>query len=87
MKRKAGLWKPLLYVGPAVVFLLIYQMYPAVQTIILSFKDRRSEQFVGLENYRYVFTRPLCFGLSTITAVVIFFTVGTVGWDLFLHSC
>lgn len=56
MKRKIGGVTPLVYVGPAVLFLLVYQVYPALQTIYFSFMDRRSQAFVGLDNYRYVFT-------------------------------
>lgn len=83
MKRKVGFWKPFLYVGPAVVFLLVYQLYPAVQTVILSFKDRRSEHFVGLANYKYVFTSPTMLRAFTNNLLwVIFFTIGTVGMGL-----
>jgi alpha-glucoside transport system permease protein len=85
MKRKAGFLTPLAYVGPAVAFLLVYQLYPAVQTVIYSFLDRRSESFVGLENYKYVFTSPTMLrAFKNNLLWVVFFTAGTVGFGLLL---
>lgn len=83
MKRKTGALTPLLYVGPAVLFLLVYQVYPALQTVYLSFMDRRSQSFVGLENYKYVFTSQMmlrAFKNNLLWLVV--FTAGTVGLGL-----
>lgn len=45
-----------LFVGPAVFLLGIYLVYPIVNTIYLSFYDRRSENFVGLSNYVDILT-------------------------------
>ena len=85
MKRRGGRLAPILYVGPAVLFLLVYQVYPAIHTIILSFMDRRSEKFVGLDNYRYVFTSPTMLrAFQNNLLWVIFFTAGTVGFGLLL---
>lgn len=83
MRQKRGALTPLFYVGPAVIFLLIYQVYPALQTIYMSFRDRRSEAFVGLVNYQYVFTSPVmlrAFKNNLLWLVV--FTAGTVGLGL-----
>ena len=83
MRRKTGGLTALLYVGPAVFFLLIYQVYPALQTIYLSFLDRRSETFVGLTNYKYVFTSPVMqTAFKNNLLWLIFFTAGTVGLGL-----
>lgn len=83
MKRKTGGLTPLIYVGPAVFFLLIYQVYPALQTIYLSFMDRRSEVFVGLANYRYVFISPVMLTAFRNNLIwMVFFTAGTVGLGL-----
>lgn len=49
---------PLVFAGPALAMVFIYLVYPAALTIYLSFHDARSEHFVGLENYRFVFTEP-----------------------------
>ena len=83
MKRKIGVFTPLLYVGPAVLFLLVYQVYPALQTVYLSFLDRRSQSFVGLENYKYVFTSPTMLrAFKNNLLWLVLFTAGTVGLGL-----
>lgn len=83
MKRKIGGVTPLVYVGPAVLFLLVYQVYPALQTIYFSFMDRRSQAFVGLDNYRYVFTSSVMLTAFRNNLLwLIFFTAGTVGLGL-----
>lgn len=48
--------RPYAFVGPALVILTVYLVYPALNTFIISFKDANGEAFVGLENYAYVFT-------------------------------
>jgi alpha-glucoside transport system permease protein len=48
--------RPWVFVGPALVILSIFLLYPALNTIWLSFLDGNSDKFVGLENYGFVFT-------------------------------
>jgi alpha-glucoside transport system permease protein len=48
--------RPYVFVGPALIILAIFLIYPVVNTIIISFKDARGSEFVGLDNYRFVFT-------------------------------
>jgi alpha-glucoside transport system permease protein len=48
--------RPYVFVGPALVILSVFLAYPVVNTIVISFKDATSSQFVGLDNYRFVFT-------------------------------
>jgi alpha-glucoside transport system permease protein len=43
--------KPYLYILPAYAALSFYLIYPAVQTVVYSFKDAASEEWVGFENY------------------------------------
>jgi alpha-glucoside transport system permease protein len=43
--------KPYVFVGPAVAVVALFLVYPAVQTIVYSFADKKSEAWVGLENY------------------------------------
>jgi alpha-glucoside transport system permease protein len=50
--------RPFVFVGPALVIITVYLLYPAVDTVIRSFKDARSVNFVGLENYKFIFTDP-----------------------------
>jgi alpha-glucoside transport system permease protein len=43
--------KPYLYILPAVAAIALYILYPAIQTIVYSFANAQSTQFVGLKNY------------------------------------
>ncbi len=47
---------PLVFIAPAFLLLGTYLLYPALNTIYISFFDARSKNFVGLANYRFVFT-------------------------------
>jgi len=47
--------KPYVFVGPAVVVVAIFLVYPTIQTAILSFYDRTGDTFVGLDNYTALF--------------------------------
>ena len=47
---------PWLWAGPAFVFLAVFLVYPTLNTVYLSFLDATSSRFVGLDNYRHVFT-------------------------------
>lgn len=44
-----------MFVGPALVLVAWYMLFPAVRTAYLSFMDRDMELFVGLANYEFVF--------------------------------
>jgi alpha-glucoside transport system permease protein len=48
--------RPYVFVGPALVILSIFLIYPVFNTILISFKDARSQDYVGLDNYDFVFT-------------------------------
>jgi alpha-glucoside transport system permease protein len=48
--------RPYVFVGPALVILAVFLVYPVVNTVLISFRDARSESFVGLENYGFAFT-------------------------------
>ena len=47
-----------IFFGPAAVLLLAGLVIPAIQTFIFSFKNPESTSYVGLENYRWMFTDP-----------------------------
>ncbi len=49
---------PFVFVGPAVIILGIYLVYPTVRTVILSLFNRSGDTFVGLKNYIVIFTDP-----------------------------
>jgi len=48
--------RPYVFVGPALVILSVFLIYPVINTILISFKDASSAKYVGLDNYRFVFT-------------------------------
>ena len=48
--------RPYVFVGPALVILAVFLIYPVINTIIISFGDRQGDGFVGLDNYEFVFT-------------------------------
>ena len=47
---------PYVFVFPAVAALGFYIVWPAINTIGLGFMDRFGNEFIGLENYRFIFT-------------------------------
>ncbi len=48
----------IIFMAPAAVLILVGLIYPALSTIFQSFFDKTGKQFVGLENYVWVFTNP-----------------------------
>lgn len=48
--------RPFVFVGPALVILGAYLVYPTIDTIWRSFHGPQSENFIGLQNYVFVFT-------------------------------
>lgn len=48
--------KPYVFIGPALLLVGVFLVYPAVNTIYISFLDDRSERFVGLDNYAAMVT-------------------------------
>jgi alpha-glucoside transport system permease protein len=50
--------QPVVFVGPALLLLFAYLVYPALNTIYISFFDERSRNFVGLENFLFAFRSP-----------------------------
>lgn len=56
--RWQALIRPFVFVGPALAVLFFYLIYPAFRSLYLSFYDRTSENFVGLENYIFAINDP-----------------------------
>ena len=48
--------RAVIFLAPALTFLSINLVVPAVRTILTSFLDRDSEEFVGLDNYEHLIT-------------------------------
>lgn len=47
---------PLLFLAPALIFLVVWVIYPTGWTIVRSFFDRGGDEFVFLDNYKEIFT-------------------------------
>lgn len=75
-----GSWRenlrPYVFVGPALVVLSIFLVYPVINTILISFRDARGQDFVGLDNYEFVFTDD-----SMLRALR-----NTAGWMIFVPA-
>jgi len=58
-ERAAAGVRPFVFVGPALILLGFYLVYPTVNTIILSFRDGAGQSFVGIDNYVRIFTESI----------------------------
>lgn len=47
---------PWVYLAPALLLLTAYLILPTLNTIYISFFDKRSQNFIGLDNYIFAFT-------------------------------
>ena len=56
--KRDSIWWSLLWIAPAVILLLFFFIYPFIMTIVFSFQNADSTQFVGLKNYQTIFTDP-----------------------------
>src|SRR3954462_7295156 len=56
----AGRWRQravtAVFLAPAAIFLLVWIVYPTINTIIRSFFDREGSTFVWFDNYKTLFT-------------------------------
>ena len=68
--------RPYVFVGPAMVLLSVFLIYPVINTLLVSFKDARSQSWVGLENYEFVFTDE-----SMLRSIR-----NTAGWIIFVPA-
>jgi alpha-glucoside transport system permease protein len=48
--------RPYIFVGPCLVILAVFLVYPVFRTIMNSFQNASGTEFVGLDNYEFVFT-------------------------------
>jgi alpha-glucoside transport system permease protein len=75
-----GRSRAVIFIGPALLFILVMLVIPAITTAILSLKDRAGEEFVGIENYTSIFTNENSLDLSnwTNTFTSVPFLIGAV---------
>jgi alpha-glucoside transport system permease protein len=50
--------RPWVFVGPALLLLGVFLVYPVVNTVMVSFRDATGTNNVGWDNYRFVLTDP-----------------------------
>lgn len=86
-----GRWRPWLFVGPALLLVGFFLVYPAVATIVRSFFGRGTTlfgpnvEFVGLTNWRHVVTNDVMLvALRNNALWAVLFTACTVGFGLAL---
>ena len=48
--------REVVFVGPAIALLGFYLVYPAINTLLLSFQNASSDEWVGFDNFERVFT-------------------------------
>ncbi len=92
--------RPWLFVGPALFLLGLFLVYPAIQTVFLSFFNASGTTFVGLRNYQWAINDPefrqsignnlqwliVVPTLSTIFGLVIAVLADRVRWGSFAKS-
>lgn len=84
-ERSRARIRPWLWVAPAMLFLVVFLIYPTFNTIILSFQDKTGTAFVGLANYQYFFSSSdTLIALRNSVIWVVFMTVGVVGLGLLI---
>ena len=54
-EKRQGRIRPWLWIAPALAFLVVFLIYPTINTIVLSLMDATSKNFVGLDNYLWFF--------------------------------
>src|SRR3954469_10587726 len=56
----AGRWRrhavTAVFLGPALIFLGVWIVYPTIRTVVRSFFDRSGDNFIWLDNYKTLFT-------------------------------
>ena len=76
-------FRPWVFVGPALVMLSVFLVYPVINTIVVSFKDFQGSEFVGIDNYRFVFENPSMLRAIRNTAMwIVLVTAVSVGVGL-----
>lgn len=77
--------RPWLWVAPALLLLTFYLIYPALNTIRISFMNADSTEYVGFQNFNFAFTDPAMLDAFKNNFLwLIFFTGGTVIMGLIL---
>jgi alpha-glucoside transport system permease protein len=82
-ERRQGRLRPWFWIAPALAFLIVFLIYPTLNTLVLSFQDAASREFVGLDNYAWFFGDSTTLeALRNSVLWVVFMTGGVVGLGL-----
>ena len=93
---KRGQWLPLLFIGPSMLLLIVYFIYPTILTVYYSFTSgtvvNPAQEWVWFDNYKRLFTEDPFFldlgsfdGAIINTAIwLIIFPLGTVAFGLLI---
>ena len=69
-KRFSEAAQPWVFIAPALLFVTVGLVIPTIRTGILAFKDRTSENWVGFENFSWIFTNDEMLELETLGPLV-----------------
>ena len=84
-ERSRARVRPWIWIAPAILFLVVFLIYPTLNTIVLSFQDKAGQAFVGLANYEYFFTNSdTLVSLRNTIMWVVLMTAGVVGLGLLI---
>jgi len=82
-ERRQGRIRPWFWIAPALAFLVVFLIYPTINTFVLSFQDKVSKNFVGLDNYIWFFgDSGTLEALRNSVLWVVFMTAGVVALGL-----
>ena len=83
-RRKAPNWLPYLLISPTLIIVLVFTAWPTVQAVYMSFFRQylniakfRTPTFIGLRNYKELFTSPDFLQVLKNTAIYVLGTVPT----------
>ena len=69
-------WSAWLWVGPALLLIGLFFIYPMIGTVVASFQNKLSTAFVGFKNYKTIFTDPTM--LHVLRNNLIWLVLGTI---------
>ncbi len=75
-ERREISWSAFIWIGPALVLMLLFFIYPMIQTVVYSFQNKLSTAFVGFKNYKQIFTDPTM--LLVLRNNLIWLVLGTI---------
>jgi ABC-type sugar transport system permease subunit len=78
-RRRRGSWAPYLFVAPFLIVFAVFTIYPLLQSVVLVVMQTnglKSRQFVGLDNFAWLFTTDLDFWRSILNIII--YTAGSM---------